>query len=143
MTDPKLDVILRTLRQELAKALGSQLERVVLYGSRARGEARPDSDIDVLIVVRGEVNYPDLMQRTSEIAAGVSLQYDVVVSRTFASQTQFETAQNPFFITVRREGVRVWLRPDGDDRSGESGAPMGAGIHRRRRSVSGPIMTSA
>jgi len=107
MTDPKLDVILHTLRQELAKALGSQLERVVLYGSRARGEARPDSDIDVLIVVRGEVNYPDLMQRTSEIAAGVSLQYDVVVSRTFASQTQFETAQNPFFITVRREGVRV------------------------------------
>ena len=107
MTDPKLDAILRTLQQELAKALGSQLERVVLYGSRARGEARPDSDIDVLIVVKGEVNYPDLMQRTSEIVAGVSLQNDVVISRTFASRAQFETAQNPFFINVRREGVRV------------------------------------
>ena len=107
MTDPKLDAILRTLRQELAKALGSQLERIVLYGSRARGEARPDSDIDLLIVVKDEVNYPDLMQRTSEIVADVSLQYDVVISRTFASQAQFETAQDPFFIGVRREGVPI------------------------------------
>ena len=107
MTDPKLDAILRTLRQELAKALGSQLERVVLYGSRARGDARPDSDIDVLIVVKGEVDYPDLMERTSEIVASLSLEHDVVISRTFAAQARYEAAQSPFFINVRREGVKV------------------------------------
>jgi predicted nucleotidyltransferase len=105
--NPQLQVILRTLRQKLAQALGDQLEQVVLYGSRARGEARPDSDIDVLVVVRGDVNYPDLMQRTSVIVADVSLQYDVVISRTFASRAQYETAHNPFFINVRREGVAV------------------------------------
>ncbi len=104
---PQLQVILHTLRQELAQALGNQLERVVLYGSQARGEAHAESDIDVLIVVKGDVNYPDLMQRTSAIVADVSLQYDVVISRTFASRAQLETTQTPFFINVRREGVAV------------------------------------
>jgi predicted nucleotidyltransferase len=105
--NPQLQMILRTLRQKLAQTLGDQLERVVLYGSRARGEARPDSDIDVLVVVKSDVNYPDLMQRTSAIVADVSLQYDVVISRTFASRAQYETAHNPFLINVRREGVAV------------------------------------
>ena len=107
MIDPKLDAILHTLRQELIQALGRQLAQVVLYGSGARGEARPDSDIDVLVVVNGEVDYPDLMRRTSAIIAEVSLRYDVVISRTFASQNQFKTEQSPFLINVRREGITL------------------------------------
>lgn len=105
--DPHLQEILHKLRQQLAQILGHQLAQVILYGSQARGDARPDSDIDVLIVVTGPVNYPDLMQRTSALVAEVSLQYDVVISRTFASAAQWETAHTPFFISVRREGMAV------------------------------------
>jgi len=104
---PPLQEILRELRQRLTQALSHQLAQVILYGSQARGEARPDSDIDVLIVVTGDVNYPDLMQRTSALVAEVSLQHDVVISRTFASAAQWETARTPFFISARREGVAV------------------------------------
>lgn len=107
MPNPQLNLVLGTLRQGLDRALGHQLAQVVLYGSQARGEARPDSDVDVLVVVKGNVDYPELMACTSEIVASVSLQYDVVVSRAFASQTQYEDAQNPFFVNVRREGIVV------------------------------------
>ena len=107
MPNPHLALVLGALRQGLDRALGPQLAQVVLYGSQARGEARPDSDVDVLVVVKGNVNYPELMERTSEIVAGVSLQYDVVVSRAFASQLQYEAAQNPFFVNVRREGIAI------------------------------------
>ena len=49
----KQDVIdlINLLREELEAALGSNLERVILYGSRVRGDENPDSDLDVLIVL--------------------------------------------------------------------------------------------
>jgi predicted nucleotidyltransferase len=107
ITDERLAAILAALRRELDRALGHQLAQVVLFGSRARGDARPDSDIDVLIVVRGAVDHADLMRRTSEPVARVSLDNDVVVARVFASQSQYQTGQSAFLRNVRREGVPV------------------------------------
>ena len=111
MTDTEpalpLDEVLITLRQHLAQALGHRLAHVVVYGSHARGQPRPGSDIDVLIVVHGAVDHADLMRRTSAIVADLSLRYDVIISRTFASLSQWEDARTLFLITVRREGVVV------------------------------------
>src|SRR5690606_19899248 len=81
--------ILRILRQELEEILGDELDAIYLYGSRARGDARPDSDIDVLIVLRDDFDYGALIDRTSEVVSSLSLRYDVVISRTFVSQDSF------------------------------------------------------
>ena len=48
---PELTLLLIQLRDELRRALGDNLIRVTLYGSQARGDATPDSDVDVLIVL--------------------------------------------------------------------------------------------
>ncbi len=47
------DPILMRFRAALAELYGHRLERVVLFGSRARGEAREDSDYDVAVFVKG------------------------------------------------------------------------------------------
>jgi predicted nucleotidyltransferase len=107
MTMEQRRLILAQLRQQLAEALGAQLVRVVLYGSQARDEARTDSDLDVLVVVRGEFDYGDLMRRTSAAVAALSLQHDVVISRVFVTEEEYERGGSPFFLNVRREGVPV------------------------------------
>ncbi len=99
--------ILRVLRHELEEILGDELEAIYLYGSRARGDARPDSDIDVLIVLRGDFDYGELIDRTSEVVSSLSLRYDVVISRTFVSQDSFRDEYSPFLINVRREAVPI------------------------------------
>jgi len=107
MTNAQLPKILRSLRRELKRIFGDQLEIVLLYGSQARGEARPDSDIDILIVVRDNLDYGDLIRQTSALVSDLSLRYDVVISRAFVSKERFQQEQSPFLINVRREGVPV------------------------------------
>jgi predicted nucleotidyltransferase len=46
-----LDMVLREYRARLEQIYGPRLVRLVLFGSRARGDAEPDSDIDVMIVL--------------------------------------------------------------------------------------------
>ena len=46
------DPVLSRFRAALAETYGDRLERAVLFGSRARGDARPDSDYDVAVFIR-------------------------------------------------------------------------------------------
>ncbi len=103
----QLSQILEALRRELSRVLGDQLEAVYLFGSQARQEATPDSDIDILVVVRGDFDYADLIRRTSPVVSALSLQYDVVISRAFVSTERFAHEESPFLLNVRREGLAV------------------------------------
>ena len=107
MLELQLEEMLKTLRQEFLRVLGDRFQTMLLYGSWARGEARPDSDIDVLVVVRGPLDYGSLLARTSHIVAALSLEHDVVISRAFVSQEQYDQEQSPFLLNVRRDGALI------------------------------------
>jgi uncharacterized protein len=107
MSQEKLAEILTSLRAALAGLLGARLAAVYLYGSQARGDARPDSDIDVLIVLRGEFNYFEMVDQVSYITSALSLQHEVVISCTFVSQDELDNLQTPFLVNVRREAIVV------------------------------------
>jgi len=99
--------ILRKLKKELMQIYGDQVHSILLYGSRARGDERPDSDIDILIIMKDEFNYSEMLSLSSDLTASLSLENDVVISRAFVSKEQFETRQIPFLMNVRREGIPV------------------------------------
>lgn len=107
MTQKKLAAILKKLRADLALILDNRLEAIYLYGSQARGDARPDSDIDVMIVLRGDFDYFDMVMKTSACTAQISLEYDTVISCVFVSREDYADRKTPLLLNVRREGVLV------------------------------------
>ena len=54
------DALLGELREAVTSHYGHRLACIVLFGSRARGEACPDSDYDVLVVLRMGMSIPDV-----------------------------------------------------------------------------------
>ncbi len=102
-----LKVILPELRRELARCLGDEMVGLYLYGSYARGEQTPDSDIDVLVVVRDETKRPELWDRTLNVIAGLCLKHDTLISDLIVSEERFRNEQSPLLINARREGVPI------------------------------------
>lgn len=107
MHKSRLKKILRELQKEFSKILGEKLDTILLFGSQARGDARVNSDIDLLIIINGEFNYGDLIKNTSNIVSNLSLKYDITISRVFMSKENFEHDKNPFLQNVCREGIRI------------------------------------
>lgn len=103
----KVRSIIKELRHRLEALYGPRLVRMVLYGSQARGDAEPGSDIDVLVVLQGPVSPGEEIARTSDIIAALSLAHGVVLSRAFVSSDRFEREQSPLLMNIRREGVTV------------------------------------
>ena len=64
MNDPVLDRFCSALRD----AYGARIERIVLYGSRARGDAREDSDYDVALFLHDLADYWKEMGRIADMA---------------------------------------------------------------------------
>jgi uncharacterized protein len=99
--------IVTEYRQRLREVLKDELDSVLLYGSQARGEATDGSDIDVLCIMKKPFDYGEMILKTSEASAELSLKYDVVISRAFVTRLDYETRNIPFLMNVRREAVAV------------------------------------
>ena len=78
-----------------------------VFGSRARGDAAPDADLDVFIEL--EQTTPELRQRISEIAWEVGFEMDRVICTVVATRDDLEQramGANPLVLGVELEGVR-------------------------------------
>lgn len=99
--------IVRKVRQVIRRL--EPTATIILYGSEARGEARPDSDVDVLILLEGDKR--DL-RRESELSGAlydVELASGILISPMIMLRSQWENRpfKTPFYINVMNEGVRL------------------------------------
>jgi len=78
--DPKADPILSRLRAALDDVYGSRLERVVLYGLRARGDERADSDYDIAVFIKDPGHLGDELHRLAAVTTDILLDTGAVIS---------------------------------------------------------------
>ena len=97
--------ILAKFRAALNELYGERIERVVLYGSRARGDAKPDSDYDIAVFIKDPGTFTDDSERLAAITTDILLDAGAVISAT------------PFPAGAYRErtGFMHELRKDGLD----------------------------
>ena len=74
------DPVLIRFRAALAAAYGPRLERAVLYGSRARGEARSDSDYDVAVFLNDDEGLWRESARLAEIETDILFDTGAVIN---------------------------------------------------------------
>jgi len=103
----RLQDILAELRHRFEALYGPRLVRMVLYGSQARGDAEPGSDIDVLVVLTGDVDPRREVDRTLDDVVALSLAHEVVISCIFMDGHRFRHRNGPLLRNVRREGVAI------------------------------------
>ncbi len=98
--------ILKRFKSEIEKALGDRFDRIVLFGSRSRGDAEPDSDFDLLVTVKSFQQ----TERTKilEIAADLSLEYSTVLAVLVVPTNDFrEDRYFYLYENIQKEGQVV------------------------------------
>jgi len=103
-TSPRESPILAKFRDALDAIYGEQIERVVLYGSQARGDAQPDSDYDVAVFLK---NYADRWaeaDRIADLTLRVLTETGAFIHAMPYRAEQYEE-RSPLMHEIRREGL--------------------------------------
>jgi uncharacterized protein len=101
---PQNNPILTRFRAALTHVYGDRLERVVLYGSRARGDHRPDSDYDLAVFIKDSGSFYDETGRLAAITTEILEDTKAVISATpFPAGTYRE--RTGFMHELRKDGL--------------------------------------
>jgi len=100
---------LRAFVEGVHQSLGENLVKVILFGSKARGDARRGSDIDLIVIVR-ERNIP-VEKKVIEQVVEAELRYNIYrLSPMVYSVKDYEERKKmgaPFILEIESEGVTL------------------------------------
>ncbi|MEW6386320.1 MAG: nucleotidyltransferase domain-containing protein [Thermodesulfobacteriota bacterium] len=102
--------IVQELKLRLTEAAGDLLQAVIVYGSRAWGQAGPDADLDVAVLIRGCT--PELEAALQEAAYQVMWEHDftpLIALKVFDAQSFLDHQEKgfSFYRKVAQEGIAL------------------------------------
>ncbi len=98
------DPVLAAIKERLYTVLGENARQIILFGSRARGDAERDSDYDILLLVDKRSRL--LEDKVDGIAYEILERYGVVVTIFVDEVKAFQKDQSePLFCNIRQEGT--------------------------------------
>ena len=98
------DPVLVRFRAALVTLYGDRLDRVVLFGSRARGDANPDSDYDVALFLRGFHDRWTEMDRIVPVVTDILYDQGAFI-HAMPYRAGADRERTPLMHEIRREGL--------------------------------------
>lgn len=104
--DPKNDPVVAAFSKEVRRRMGVHLRQLRLFGSRARGDAKKESDYDMLVIV--DHRTPEIRSIILDIEVSMLDQYEAFVSSVLRDEHEWQLAQDfPLAQNINREGVSL------------------------------------
>lgn len=100
-----IEDLVRDLDVGLRELYGERHRGLVLYGSHARREADEGSDVDLLLLLEGEVQVGREIRRSSDLVSSLSLESGCVLSLIPVSVEDYRYSLEPYLVNARREGA--------------------------------------
>jgi predicted nucleotidyltransferase len=107
MDEKTVRTIVRKCKDVLANNYGARLKGVILYGSAARGEAAPASDIDLLVLLSPPLDYFAELRRIVDLLYPIQLESEQLISTKPALASDYEMGSISLYRNARREGIAV------------------------------------
>ena len=87
---------------------GNVLERIILYGSVARGTQTAESDIDIAVIVRRYTE--DMHEKMIDLTVDLELEYNKVLSVLLIDYDNFREWEDvlPFYKNMKKDGIMLW-----------------------------------
>ena len=103
--------VLKKYVSDLQELYGNRLKSIILYGSYARGDFRPDSDIDIMILV--DMSDEEIKKRShslSDITYNYNYENDLGIMPIVKNQGHFNKwlRAYPFYNNVKNEGIELY-----------------------------------
>ena len=99
--------ILSEIKPRLEAAFGQRLRGVILYGSRARGDTAPDSDMDLLVLLDSPITLVPDISTIVHALYPLQLEVDFPIHGTPASMDSYQAQVFPLYRNVKREGIEL------------------------------------
>ncbi len=95
----------------ILSVVGDDAVKIILYGSVARGDNTWESDVDIAVVIHGELDR-QTDRLLTKVVTGLDLKYDTVVSVIDIEAEHFETWRDtlPFYVNIEKEGITLWTK---------------------------------
>lgn len=99
--------VIQHSRERLSAHYGDRFAGLILYGSEARGDSTSESDIDLLVLLRGPYNRLNELRSIADILYPLQLETDRLLSARPVPLEDFESMRLQLYRNVNEEGVAI------------------------------------